>query len=300
MSEKEIFNFETLEGLKLFSSGKVREIYELDEDKLLIVTSDRISAFDVIMKQEIPSKGVYLTQLANFWFNKFSDIIDNHIISTDPAKDFPELKKYEKELESRSIVVHKCKPLPIEAIVRGYLAGSGLKEYKKSSTVCSIPLAEGLVNSSKLPKPIFTPSTKAQQGFHDENISFEKMTEIIDKDLAEKIKKISLNLYSTASDFAREKGIIIADTKFEFGMLGDKIVLIDEVLTSDSSRFWPLDDYAEGKNQKSFDKQYLRDYLQDLVDNGKWDKDSEAPLLPQEVLDVTSSKYKEALEIITK
>ena len=298
--EETIFNFKTLDGLKLFSSGKVREIYELDEDKLLIVTSDRISAFDVIMKQEIPNKGVYLTKLANFWFEKFGDIIDNHIISTDPAKDFPELKKYEKDLEGRSIVVHKCKPLPIEAIVRGYLAGSGLKEYKKSGTVCNIPLSDGLVNSSKLPEPIFTPSTKAQQGFHDENISFEKMTEIIDKDLAEKIKKISLNLYSTASDFARKKGIIIADTKFEFGMLGDKIVLIDEVLTSDSSRFWPLDDYAEGKNQKSFDKQYLRDYLQDLVDNGKWNKDSEAPILPQKVLDVTSAKYREALEIITK
>ena len=284
-----------IKGLELFNKGKVREIYSFQEDKLLIVTSDRISAFDVIMDQGIPEKGKVLTQIANFWFDKFKPIIKNHIISTDPVKDFSELAPFADIIEGRSIVVHKCNPLPIEAIVRGYLAGSGLKEYGISGTVCGIELPEGLVNSSKLPGPIFTPSTKAEQGFHDENISFDKMKEIIDPDLAEKVKNISLELYKAGSEYAATKGIIIADTKFEFGLLGDELILIDEVLTPDSSRFWPANDYAEGKSQKSFDKQYLRDYLQGLVDDGKWDKNVPAPTLPKEVTDTTAKKYNEVL-----
>ena len=284
-----------IKELELFNKGKVREIYSFQEDKLLIVTSDRISAFDVIMDQGIPEKGKVLTEIANFWFEKFKPIIKNHIISTDPVADFPELKPFADVLEGRSIVVHKCNPLPIEAIVRGYLAGSGLKEYGKSGTVCGIELPEGLVNSSKLPEAIFTPSTKAEQGFHDENISFEEMKKIIDPVLAEKVKKISLELYKAGNEYAATKGIIIADTKFEFGLLGDELILIDEVLTPDSSRFWPANDYSEGKSQKSFDKQYLRDYLQKLVDEGKWDKKSPAPTLPEEVTGTTAKKYNEVL-----
>ncbi|MBN2790400.1 MAG: phosphoribosylaminoimidazolesuccinocarboxamide synthase [Candidatus Delongbacteria bacterium] len=284
-----------IKELELFNKGKVREIYSFQNDKLLIVTSDRISAFDVIMGQGIPEKGKVLTKIANFWFKKFESIIKNHIISTDPVNDFPELKPFENVIEGRSIVVHKCQPLPIEAIVRGYLAGSGLKEYEKYGTVCGISLPEGLVNSSKLPEPIFTPSTKAEQGFHDENISFEKMKEIIDPELAEKVKNVSLELYKAGNEYAATKGIIIADTKFEFGLLNGELILIDEVLTPDSSRFWPADEYAEGKNQKSFDKQYLRDYLQGLVDEGKWNKSAPAPELPDEVTETTSKKYNEVL-----
>lgn len=284
-----------IKELELFNKGKVREIYSFQDDKLLIVTSDRISAFDVIMDQGIPEKGKVLTKIANFWFDKFKPIIKNHIISIDPAKDFPELEPYADVLEGRSIVVHKCQPLPIEAIVRGYLAGSGLKEYGEFGTVCGIELPEGLENSSKLPEPIFTPSTKAEQGFHDENISFEKMKEIIDPELAEKVKNISLELYKAGNEYAATRGIIIADTKFEFGLMGDELILIDEVLTPDSSRFWPADDYEEGKSQKSFDKQYLRDYLQGLVDEGKWDKNAPAPTLPAEVTETTAKKYNEVL-----
>ncbi len=285
-------------GLKLMNKGKVREIYEFGEDKLLIVTSDRISAFDVIMDQPVPEKGKILSEISNFWFKKFESIIKNHVISIKPEVDFPELAEWKDQLEGRSIVVHRCNPLPIEAIVRGYLAGSGLKEYKKSGTVCGIVLEEGLKNSSKLKEPVFTPSTKAEQGFHDENISFEKMKKIVDPELAEKVKGISLELYKAGRDYAATKGIIIADTKFEFGLLGDELILIDEVLTPDSSRFWPADDYREGESQKSFDKQYLRDYLQRLVDEGKWDKNPPAPVLPDEVLETTSHKYRSAMEKI--
>lgn len=293
-------SYQEIKGLKLHGRGKVREIYEYENDKLLIVTSDRISAFDVIMEDDILGKGIVLTKVANFWFDKFKDIIKNHIISTQPEKDFSDLSSSAELLKDRSIMVHKCKPLPIEAIVRGYLAGSGLKEYKNSQTVCGIDLPKGLVNSSKLPEPIFTPSTKAEIGEHDENISFEKAEEILGKDLAEKVKNVSLKLYQAAADFAFSRGIIIADTKFEFGLLNNELVLIDEILTPDSSRFWPLDEYKEGENQKSFDKQYLRDYLQDLVDNNKWDKTPPPPKLPKEVLDVTSEKYNLIFEKLTK
>jgi len=282
--------------LKLFNRGKVREIYEFQPDKLLIVTSDRISAFDVIMEQPVPEKGKILSSISNFWFKKFGSIVKNHLISTEPEKDFPELAKWKDQLEGRSVVVRKCKPLPIEAIVRGYLAGSGLKEYKTSGTVCGIKLEAGLTNSSKLEDPIFTPSTKAEIGEHDENISFEEMKKLIDPALAEKVKSVSLELYRTGRDFAATRGIIIADTKFEFGLLDDELVLIDEVLTPDSSRFWPADKYMEGENQKSFDKQYLRDYLEVLVNEGKWNKNPPAPVLPDEVLKTTADKYREAMK----
>lgn len=282
--------------LKLFNKGKVREIYEFGHDKLLIVTSDRISAFDVIMGQPVPEKGKILSTISNFWFKKFENIVKNHLISTEPEKDYPELAKWKDQLEGRSAVVRKCRPLPIEAIVRGYLAGSGLKEYNKSGTVCGIKLEAGLTNSSKLEEPIFTPSTKAEIGEHDENISFEEMKKLIDPALAEKVKSVSLELYKTGRDYAATRGIIIADTKFEFGLLDNELVLIDEVLTPDSSRFWPADDYKEGENQKSFDKQYLRDYLEVLVNEGKWGKNPPAPVLPDEVLKTTADKYREAMK----
>lgn len=295
-----VLKYADLEGLVLLNRGKVRDIYEMGEDKLLIVTTDRISAFDVLMEESIPEKGKALTKISNFWFKKYENIIKNHVISENPEKDFPELAKYADILEGRSIVVHKCKPLPIEAIVRGYLAGSGLKEYKKQGTVCSIPLPEGLTNSSKLPEAIFTPSTKAEQGFHDENIAFDEMKKIIGEELSEKIKELSLNLYKTAAEFALTKGIIIADTKFEFGMLGDELIIIDEMLTPDSSRFWPADDYEEGRGQRSFDKQILRDYLEDITQAGKWDKNPPAPKLPDEIITKTSEKYQEVIEMLTK
>jgi len=286
--------------LKLFNKGKVREIYEFGQDKLLIVTSDRISAFDVIMGQPVPEKGKILSTISNFWFKKFEHIVKNHLISTEPEKDFPELAKWKDRLEGRSAVVRKCKPLPVEAIVRGYLAGSGLKEYNKSGTVCGIKLEAGLTNSSKLEEPIFTPSTKAEIGEHDENISFEEMKKLIDPALAEKVKSVSLELYKTGRDYAATRGIIIADTKFEFGLLDNELVLIDEVLTPDSSRFWPADDYKEGENQKSFDKQYLRDYLEVLANEGKWGKNPPAPVLPDEVLKTTANKYREAMKKLVK
>ncbi|MFO7810082.1 MAG: phosphoribosylaminoimidazolesuccinocarboxamide synthase [Candidatus Delongbacteria bacterium] len=289
-----------IKDLKLLNKGKVRDIYQFGEDKLLIVTSDRISAFDVVLDQPVPQKGKILSAISNFWFEKFKNTIKNHIISTAPEVEFPELSAWKDQIKDRSIVVHKCNPLPIEAIVRGYLAGSGLKEYNKSGTVCGIRLEPGLKNSSKLQEPVFTPSTKAEQGFHDENISFEKMNEIIDPELAEKVKKISLDLYKSGRDYAAAKGIIIADTKFEFGLLGDDLILIDEVLTPDSSRFWSAEEYEEGKSQKSYDKQYLRDYLQKLVDEGKWDKNPPAPVLPEEVLRTTADKYRSALNKLTE
>jgi phosphoribosylaminoimidazole-succinocarboxamide synthase len=289
-----------IKDLKLLNKGKVRDIYEFQTDKLLIVTSDRISAFDVVMGQPIPEKGKILSDISNFWFRKFEKIVRNHLISTEPEKDFPELAEWADQLEGRSMVVHKCRPLPIEAIVRGYLAGSGLKEYAKSGTVCGIKLESGLKNSSKLAEPIFTPSTKAEQGLHDENISFEEMKKLIDPQLAEKVKAVSLELYKTGRDYAATRGIIIADTKFEFGLLGDELILIDEVLTPDSSRFWPASEYKEGENQKSFDKQYLRDYLETLVNAGKWNKNPPAPVLPAEVLNTTADKYRSALNKLTK
>ncbi|MBT0663177.1 phosphoribosylaminoimidazolesuccinocarboxamide synthase [Geobacter pelophilus] len=280
--------------LKLAGRGKVRDIYDMG-DTLLIVTSDRISAFDVIMNEGIPDKGYVLTQISAFWFHQMEDIIPNHIISTD-VKDFPaECQKYADQLEGRSMLVKKAKPLPAECIVRGYLSGSGWKDYKATGSVCGIKLPEGLLESSKLPEPIFTPSTKAELGTHDENITFEQMVEMCGRELAEKVRDVTLKIYSKARDIADSKGIIIADTKFEYGIYNGELIIIDECMTPDSSRFWPKDGYKPGGAQPSFDKQYLRDYLETL----DWDKTAPAPDLPEEVYRKTGEKYMEALVKLT-
>lgn len=280
--------------LKLVNRGKVRDIFDLGEH-LLIVTSDRISAFDVIMNEGIPNKGFVLTQISKFWFEQMSDIIPNHIVATD-VKDFPaETHKYRDQLEGRSMLVKKAKPLPVECIVRGYVSGSGWKEYKKLGSICGIALPEGMVESQKLPEPIFTPSTKADLGEHDENISFDKVIELCGKDLAEQVRDATLAIYARARDIADGKGIIIADTKFEFGLFEGKLLWIDEALSPDSSRFWPKDLYAPGGAQPSFDKQFLRDYLETL----DWGKKAPAPNLPKEIVRKTGEKYMEALTRLT-
>jgi phosphoribosylaminoimidazole-succinocarboxamide synthase len=274
--------------------GKVRDVYDMG-DKLLIVASDRISAFDVVMDDPIPDKGKILTAISVFWFEKLKNVVENHIISTN-ADEYPEpLIKYKKDLAGRSMLVKKAKPLTVECIVRGYISGSGWNDYKKSGTICGIPLPKGLTESEILPEPIFTPSTKAEIGEHDENISFAKVVDILGKNTAEKIRDYSLTIYETGRKYAREKGIIIADTKFEFGFINDKLILIDEVLTPDSSRFWPMDSYKPGGAQKSFDKQYLRDYLNGL----DWPKSPPPPRLPVEIVEKTREKYMEALEKLT-
>lgn len=276
--------------------GKVRDIYDLG-DKLLIVATDRISAFDVVLPDGIPQKGRVLNQVSKYWFGKTRDIIPNHLISTD-IDDYPEpIRKHRDILEGRSMMVKKARPLPVECIVRGYLSGSGWKEYQRSRSVCMIPLPAGLVESSKLKEPIFTPSTKAEEGQHDENISFEKTVEILGKDLAERVREISIALYSRARDIAEGKGIIIADTKFEFGIDKDsgELILIDELLTPDSSRFWPKDEYEPGRPQRSFDKQFVRDYLTSIG----WDQKPPAPSLPPDVIEKTTEKYIEALRRLT-
>lgn len=276
--------------------GKVRDIYDLG-DKLLLVVTDRISAFDVILPNGIPNKGMVLNQISKFWFEKTSDLIPNHFLSSD-INDYPEVfQKYSDVLKGRSMLVKKTNPLPVECIVRGYISGSGWKDYKNSQSVCGINLPDGLVESSKLDKPIFTPSTKAEEGEHDENITFEKTIELIGKELAEKVKNISISLYSKARDIADDKGIIIADTKFEFGIdnTNGELILIDEALTPDSSRFWPKDQYKPGGSQPSFDKQFVRDYLSSI----DWDKNPPGPELPEEVVKKTSEKYLEALNRIT-
>jgi phosphoribosylaminoimidazole-succinocarboxamide synthase len=281
-------------GLDLVKRGKVRDIYDVD-DKLLIVASDRMSAFDVVMDDPIPDKGKILTSISIFWFNQLASIVENHIISTDPA-EYPEsCQEYREQLEGRSMLVKRAKPLPVECIVRGYISGSGWQEYKSEGSICGIPLKEGLVESEKLPAPIFTPSTKAEKGIHDENISFERATEILGKEIAEKVRALSLKIYEFGRELADQKGIIIADTKFEFGFENGDLILIDEVLTPDSSRFWPMDAYSPGGPQKSFDKQYLRDYLNSL----DWPKEPPPPKLPPEVIEKTRAKYIEALERLT-
>ncbi|MFO1488143.1 MAG: phosphoribosylaminoimidazolesuccinocarboxamide synthase [Verrucomicrobiota bacterium] len=282
-----------LPGIKKVRSGKVREVFDLGES-FLLVASDRISAFDVIMPNGIPHKGAVLTQISHFWFEKFASLVPNHLLAkaNDPLP--ANLQPYADKLAKRSMIVKKAKPLAIECIVRGYLSGSGLKEYKKSQTVCGIKLPGGLVDSSELPEPIFTPSTKAEQG-HDENINFEQACGIVGKDLATQARDLSLMIYKAGRDFARQRGIIIADTKFEFGLFDGKLILIDEVLTPDSSRFWPADQYAPGKGQPSFDKQFVRDYLETLT----WDKTPPGPKLPDDVVAKTSAKYLEAYERLT-
>ena len=287
-----------LPGVKKLRSGKVRDIFDLG-DALLLVASDRISAFDVIMPNGIPRKGEVLTQISHFWFDKFSSLVPNHLLRrADEPLGIPALANLPAaqlaDLQRRSMVVKKAKPLAIECIVRGYLSGSGWKEYKKSQTVCGIKLPAGLTESAELPEPIFTPSTKAEAG-HDENISFEQACKIIGQDLATQASDLSLKIYKAGRDYARQRGIIIADTKFEFGLSDGKLILIDEVLTPDSSRFWPADQYQPGKGQPSFDKQFVRDYLETL----DWNKTPPGPVLPPDVVAKTSAKYLEAYERLT-
>ena len=283
----------TVIDIKPDAQGKVRDIYDLG-DKLLMVATDRISAFDYILDNEIPNKGRVLTQLSLFWLDQMKDVIDNHLISADVA-DLPEqFKPYADYLDGRFMLVKKAEMFPVECIVRGYLAGSGLKEYEANGTVCGIELPAGLVNSSKLPEPIFTPSTKAEIGDHDENISFERCVELIGEENATALRDLAIKIYSLARDHAAENGIIIADTKFEFGVIDGKIVLADEVMTPDSSRFWPGDEYEPGKSQPSFDKQFLRDWL-----TANWDRQGNPPALPEEIVEKTSQKYIQAYEKIT-
>ncbi|SAL97040.1 hypothetical protein [Absidia glauca] len=282
--------------LKLVARGKVRDLYEVDDKSLLFVATDRISAFDVIMKNAIPGKGKILTQLSLFWFDLLKDVLPNHLITAN-FDDMPSnVQQYRSQLEGRSILVKKMRVLPIEAIVRGYITGSGLKEYKQKGTICDIPLPEGLVESQKLPEVLFTPSTKAEIGDHDENIHPSKMVDILgDKALADQITQAAVALYTKARDFAAEKGIIIADTKFEFGLdENNNLVVVDEVLTPDSSRFWPADKYEAGRVQESFDKQFLRNYLESIG----FDKNTSIEL-PSEVTDNTLAKYKEAYSLLT-
>ena len=275
------------------SRGKVRDIYDAGEN-LLMVATDRISAFDFILPDEIPFKGEVLNRISAFWFDKFADIVPNHLVSIDPA-DFPEeFAEYRDYLAGRAMLVKKAQTIPIECIVRGYLTGSGKKTYDENGTVCGIQLPEGLTEASKLPEPLFTPSTKAEIGDHDETISYERLVEIIGEDDASQLRDLALKVYTTARDHAAERGVIIADTKFEFGRLNGQIILADEVLTPDSSRFWPGDEYAEGKDQPSFDKQFVRDWL-----NANWDRQGNPPRLPQDIIDRTSQKYIQAYEKIT-
>jgi phosphoribosylaminoimidazole-succinocarboxamide synthase len=282
-----------LPGIKKVRSGKVREVFDLG-DSFLLVASDRLSAFDVVLPNGIPHKGAVLTQVSHFWFEKFASLVPNHLLAgaNDPLPK--NLQPFADKLAKRSMIVKKAKPLAIECIVRGYLSGSGLKEYKKSQTVCGIKLPAGLVDSSELPEPIFTPSTKAEQG-HDENINFEQAQKIVGTELATQARDLSLKLYKAGRDYAKQRGIIIADTKFEFGLFEGKLILIDEVLTPDSSRFWPADQYTPGKGQPSFDKQFVRDYLETLT----WDKTPPGPKLPDDVVNKTSAKYLEAYEKLT-
>ncbi|MBL3598268.1 MAG: phosphoribosylaminoimidazolesuccinocarboxamide synthase [gamma proteobacterium endosymbiont of Lamellibrachia anaximandri] len=284
-----------LTGLEQVSRGKVRDIYAVDDNHLLIVTSDRLSAFDVILPQAIPGKGEVLTRVANFWFERTRDQVPNHLSDIPLDSVIPDANQ-RSALGDRAIVVRKLKPLPVEAIVRGYLIGSGWKDYQRSGGVCGIRLPQGLQQADKLPEAIYTPSTKAEVGEHDQNISFEKTVNLIGQDLAGQVRDLSLGIYTEAADFAREKGIIIADTKFEFGLDDHGTVhLIDEVLTPDSSRFWPASEYRPGISPPSFDKQFVRDYLETL----DWDKTPPGPELPQEIIQKTAEKYREAEKRLT-
>ncbi len=280
--------------LKLVGRGKVRDIYDMGET-LLIVTTDRISAFDVIMNEGIPDKGYVLNQISIFWFRQMEDIISNHIIDVDVGAFPVECRKYAEILEGRSMLVKKARPLPAECVVRGYLAGSGWKDYRATGAVCGIRLPEGLVESDRIPEPIFTPSTKAELGTHDENISFDEMAKLCGREDAERMRDVTLKIYSRARDIADARGIIIADTKFEYGIYDSEMIIIDECMTPDSSRFWPKDLYKPGGPQPSFDKQFLRDYLETL----DWNKTAPPPTLPEESIRKTSEKYLEALRRLT-
>ncbi|HXH73221.1 MAG TPA: phosphoribosylaminoimidazolesuccinocarboxamide synthase [Mariprofundaceae bacterium] len=283
-----------IKSLKLLNRGKVRDIYEVDADHLLIVTTDRLSAFDVILPTPIPGKGEVLTAVSNFWFERFRDILPSQVTGIAPESVVAEDER--DQVTGRAIVVKKLAPLPIEAIVRGYLVGSGWKEYKSSQSVCGIPLPAGLTEADKLPEPLFTPSTKAEMGDHDENISFERAEELMGKAMAAQVRDAAIRLYREAADYAATRGIIIADTKFEFGLDDNGVLhLIDEALTPDSSRFWPADEYKPGSNPPSFDKQYVRDWLE----ASGWNKKAPGPVLPAEVARKTGEKYREALKRLT-
>ncbi|WP_022855089.1 phosphoribosylaminoimidazolesuccinocarboxamide synthase [Thermodesulfobacterium thermophilum] len=282
-----------LEKVPLLKRGKVRDIYDLG-DKLLIVATDRISAFDVVLPTPIPYKGKILTQMSLFWFDFLKDIVDNHLITAN-LEEYPEvLKEYKETLAQRSMLVKKAKVLPVECIVRGYITGSAMKEYQKTGQVCGIPLPPGLKEADKLPEPIFTPSTKAEIGEHDVNITYQEMEKLVGSEVAQFLKETSLKIYKKASEYAESRGIIIADTKFEFGIYEDKIILVDEVLTPDSSRFWPKDEYQPGKTQKSFDKQFIRDWLKSI----SWDPQN-PPTIPEDIVLKTREKYLEALYRLT-
>ncbi|MDX1444230.1 MAG: phosphoribosylaminoimidazolesuccinocarboxamide synthase [Gammaproteobacteria bacterium] len=280
-----------LSSVELVHRGKVRDVYRIDADRLLVVATDRLSAFDVILPDPIPGKGRILTEISNFWFRRTGDIVPNHLLDTPLAEVLTPDEV--KQVEGRAVVVKSLKPLPVEAIVRGYIIGSGWKEYQKEGSVCGIELPKGLRQADRLPKPVFTPSTKAQVGDHDENISFQKVVKLIGEELANKVRDVSIDLYTYAAHHARERGIIIADTKFEFGLDDEgTLFLIDEALTPDSSRFWPADTYEPGMSPPSFDKQFVRDYLETL----DWDKTAPGPELPKEIIDKTAEKYAEAAE----
>ncbi len=281
-------------GLYLLHRGKVRDIYKVG-GHLLIVATDRLSAFDVVLPTPIPDKGRILTQMSLFWFEKLKDLVPNHLVQTDVTQFPEELKPFSKSLEGRSMLVKEAKPLPVECIVRGYIAGSGWKDYLRTGSVCGIKLPEGMLESQQLPDAVFTPSTKADVGSHDENISFEQVRKLLGKDVAEKARDISIRLYKTAADYARQRGVIIADTKFELGISDGELILIDEVLTPDSSRFWPAEDYSPGRSQPSFDKQFVRDYLESI----SWDKKPPGPELPADIAEKTRQRYLEALRRLT-
>jgi phosphoribosylaminoimidazole-succinocarboxamide synthase len=289
----------SITSLPLLARGKVRENYGVGEDRILMIASDRLSAFDVIMGEAIPGKGVLLTQMALFWFDQLTDIVPNHLTGDDPLSVVSEAER--EQVTGRSMLVKRLKPLPIEAVVRGYLAGSGWAEYKDKGEVCGVKLPVGLQNASKLPEPIFTPATKAEMGNHDENITFERMVEVIGDELAQRVRAISIQLYQRAADIALAKGIIIADTKFEFGLDADgTLTLMDEVLTPDSSRYWPVESYAVGINPPSYDKQFVRDWLEQVLVDGKpWAKVAPAPALPAAVIANTAAKYRDAWQRLT-
>ena len=289
----------TLHSLPLLARGKVRDNYAVGEDRLLMVASDRLSAFDVIMGEPIPGKGALLTRMALFWFDRLATVVPNHLTGEDPLSVVAADEV--AQVRDRAMLVKRLKPVPIEAVVRGYLAGSGWVEYQASQSVCGVPLPAGLRNASKLPQPIFTPATKAEMGEHDENISFDRMVAQIGRELAEQVREVSIRLYTEAAGYALTKGIIIADTKFEFGLDADgTLTLMDEVLTPDSSRYWPVEGWREGINPPSYDKQFVRDWLEQALVNGQpWNKTAPAPSLPADVVGRTASKYREALDRLT-
>jgi phosphoribosylaminoimidazole-succinocarboxamide synthase len=290
----------SIQSLPLLSKGKVRDVYALGDDKLLMITTDRLSAFDVVMGQPIPEKGIVLNQMANFWFDKLADVIPNHLTGIDPVTVVTPDEV--SQVVGRAVVAKRLKPILVEAVVRGYLAGSGWKDYKETGKVCGISLPDGLENAQKLAEPIFTPAAKAEVGEHDENISFEKVIELIGENLAKEIRDVSIRLYKEASEYAATRGIIIADTKFEFGLDDSgQLVLMDEILTADSSRFWPAETYYVGSNPPSYDKQFVRDWLETATVDGKpWPKTAPAPELPLDVIEKTAAKYREALTRLTK